>query len=94
MITDPARTSQYDKNPRDFLALPWNREPRQLRVSNSYCPLKHFVVMNGDSAGYVKSDNSISMEKILTMYINTDVVEPKTITFTIQAIMNGHLGNG
>ena len=50
--------------------------------------------MNGDSAGYVKSDNSISMEKILTMYINTDVVEPKTITFTIQAIMNGHLGNG
>jgi hypothetical protein len=76
------------------LAVPWNREPRQLRVSNSYCPIKHFNILGGDSAGYVKGDNSISREKILTMFIKTDVVEPKTITFTIQTVLNGHGVNG
>ena len=56
-------------------------------MTNKYCRINSFTTSGGNAATHVRLD-------VTKLFIKTNVIEPITITFNLNAITNGHGING
>ena len=66
------------------MTIPWGRYLKQFKASNQYCPINGFVISAGGDSASFRTDDGI------TIHTNTRKIEPKVLTFTLTAIMNGN----
>ena len=98
VVTNPARTTKDASDKREELVIPINYfTPKSFKVSDQYCPIWKMIAEDGDASAHVRNFATTSTNLLghkvydyQSLYINTNLVEPKTLKFNLKAYMNGH----
>jgi hypothetical protein len=99
VITHPSRSSHTGSSKLDELKIPFkDLTPKSFKTTDQYCPLWKFVVNPGKDSANVrlyeeKNPSDAAMITYQSLFLKTDVVEPKIFKFDIIAHMNGYSGS-